>query len=48
VALRLPAPSLDALAEGRYPTLSREVSGALSAASAARATRSDYLAHARY
>ncbi len=48
VALRLPAPSLDALAEGRYPTLSREVSGALSAASAARATHSGYLAHARH
>ena len=48
VALRLPAPSLDALAEGRYPTLSRDISGAPWAASAARAAHSGYLAHARY
>ena len=48
VALRLPAPSLDALAEGHYPMLSRPVNVALSAAAAAQETRSGYRAHARY
>ena len=48
VALRLPAPSLDALAERHYPTLTRPVSAALSGASAAQAARSGYLARARY
>jgi soluble lytic murein transglycosylase len=48
VALRLPAPSLDALAEGYYPVLSRPVSAALSGASGAQAARSGYLARARY
>ena len=48
VALRLPAPSLDALSEGHYPTLSRPVSAALSAASAAPVARSGYPVRARY
>lgn len=48
VYLRLPAPSLDALANGRYPMLSRPVSAAPSAASAAQADRSGYRARARY
>jgi soluble lytic murein transglycosylase len=48
VALRLPAPSLDALAEGHYPMLSRPVNVALSAAAAAQETRSGYRVHARY
>jgi soluble lytic murein transglycosylase len=48
VTLRMPAPSLDALAERHYPTLTRPVSAALSGASAAQAARSGYLARARY
>lgn len=49
VALRLPAPSLDGLAKGQFPTLTHSVSAAASsAASVAPATRSGYRAHATH
>lgn len=48
VALRLPAPSLDDLAEGRFPTLNVPSSGVASAALAAPANRSGYLVHAKF
>ncbi len=47
VALRLPAPSLDALAAGQYPTLTINAAAVLPAASAAPAARSSYTAQPR-
>ena len=49
VALRLPAPSLDALAAGRYPTLTlNEPPLAAAAASGARASHSSHTVHAKF
>ena len=44
VTLRLPAPSLDALAAGRYPTLTFNAAAVSSGASVERASRSGYTA----